>query len=986
MMRMNVPVRIEMLGGLRVLHGDRVISRFQTQKTAALLAYLAIQPGQSFAREAVGELLWPGADPVAVRNRLNQAVSSLRRQLHPPGSDRAFVIQAGHHSLALSEPSVRTDMTEFQELVEGSLADQARAVTLYRGELLSGLNEEWILPLRSLLHDRCMAALDQLTKSAALERRWLLALEFNARMIGLGAGSTEVHARQMELFVRAGRPSSALRHYQHLANHLQGEAFQEIEKWRHQASQMMAGSAGASIEAAPHAAVTIEVPSGRRQTPNLPRSLSTFYGREEELERARALISSGTRIVTFAGLGGAGKTRLAIEAAWNLLPLFENATFIACEDMADASDLTGAAAIALGDSDSKRMLLVLDQLEHLVDAGLYELRSFLESHANVQCLVTSRQILGVAGEVPVTLGPLPVPAEDKTQSLSEISENPSIALFLSRAQAARQDFQLTDRSVGTIVALVRCLEGIPLALELAAAWARTLTPSQMLDRVQRLADRLESRRRDILPRHRSMRAAIEGSFEILPPECSRVLTRLSAFRGGWTVEAANHLCPGVAIDEALQTLVERSFISVTSENGESRFSMLETIRSFASACLTRDEAVDCRWLHAEYFRDRINTLMRRSAQPPFAELHQDHANLLAALDWFVNLERWESGVDLAVGLTRLWKLHGRIREGIERLERIAWFAEDSDLASRDRARLQACLGELYHLQGRSEEGKSALQDALDLFQEAEDPFSLIETKFALQQIHHNAGDFPSAESLLHEILPMAEEQGRLDALARCWLRLGNIAVELGQNDEARHRYETSLKVARSVGELERVAAALTNLGNLALQVGDPDLALNWLNEALQIYKDLNFWPGARSALLNVAAAQHRKGLFEEAAQSLLEVLASGLEEGRLVIDLLNLAGSVLLDLGEPRRAIEAFAGAEAIGNSLQLNSRGIERTKFEEPRARARDLVGGQVHDDHWLLGQSMTAEESLARAETVLKELTYNPLTRRCTQGEPKG
>jgi hypothetical protein len=491
--------RIELLGGLRVRLADKIIARFSTQKSAALLAYLAFYRHQTHPREVLLEMLWPESDPHAGRARLSTALWSLRRQLEPPDTPSGSVLQATHFAIGLNPAVVTTDVAEFlaafrraARATNGSerLRWLRQAAQLYQGELLPGCYEEWVLAEQRRMAD-LYEQVEHVLRAADLKTGTLVA--------GL-----------------ATLPKS-------------------------DASPTSAASA------------------------SLPATFTRFFGREEELARLQEWLSPLTalslrpRLVTLTGAGGTGKTRLSLEAARRLAEVYQEAVWwVSLADLRDPGLIGSSLVEALPLSRSGTIepleqviaflkarqgapsLLVLDNFEQLVEEGAQIVQTLLEQAPGLTCLVTSRRLLTLAAEHELALLPLPVPQGG--EPLERLSLNESVKLFMDRAQQIRTDFQVTHKNAAAVAELCGKLEGIPLALELAAARIRVMTPGQMLSLMQQRFDLLVSRKQDAIERHQSLQAAVEWSYQLLSPELRDFFAQLSVFRGGWTLEAAEVVC------------------------------------------------------------------------------------------------------------------------------------------------------------------------------------------------------------------------------------------------------------------------------------------------------------------------------------------------------------------------------------------------------------------------------------------------------------
>ncbi|HLV80456.1 MAG TPA: AAA family ATPase, partial [Chthonomonadaceae bacterium] len=456
---MHTLCRIELLGGLCLRQGDRVITRFSTQKTANLLAYLAYFRHQCHPREVLIEMLWPDCDPDAGRNRLSTALWSLRRLLEPPGVPAGTVLQTTHFDVGLNASAVTTDVTDFLAAFRNAARSKTpserrqhllRAVELYQSELLPGFYEDWALTAQRRLADLYEQA-----------KRFLT------------ANSQQVDALET---IASSLPST-------------------------------------------------DTDSDRLPPASLPAAFTRFFGREEELARLQEMLSplsrlsSRPRLVTVTGTGGIGKTRLVLEAARRLHQAYAGALwFVSLADISDPRWIGNALIEALhlprtGNREpleqvtaflkerSASTLLILDNFEQLVEGGAKIVQSLLEQAPALMCLVTSRRLLRLSSEREFALLPLPVPhREDQSERLSLYE---SVRLFIDRAQTVRPNFQVTNKNAPAVAALCYALEGIPLALELAAARAQVLTPEQMLAQMRRRFAFLVSKQRDVVERHQS---------------------------------------------------------------------------------------------------------------------------------------------------------------------------------------------------------------------------------------------------------------------------------------------------------------------------------------------------------------------------------------------------------------------------------------------------------------------------------------------------
>jgi predicted ATPase/DNA-binding SARP family transcriptional activator len=980
--------RIELLGGLAVVQGDRRITRFQTQKTGALLAYLALHPGRNHSREALAEMLWPDGDPVAIRNRLNQAISSLRRQLHPPELGPGTVLVTDHHSLGINSQIISTDVEEFERLIKlaersETEADKSKhleaAVALYRGELLDGYYEEWVFGSRMHLADLYDKVLHQLIRSHVAMGDPDRAIEFARLRLQLDPYHEAHHVILMRLYNRAGRPKSALKQFEDLGRALlqfEDEPSEVALKYKSQAEALLNDQPvdgdlddqfedGASKRQFDHGSASKEIQS------NLPRIVSSFVGREREIEEIRARIEDqGDRLITILGLGGFGKTRLAIEIGWLLLHRFKSRVFFV--QLANSNDrdqiVNELIKVLIPEStdvpnprqaiidrlnDSGESLLILDNLEHIAEsAAADQVAELLANVPELRIMATSRLPLNLEGEVQFSLAPLPVPDLDSTD-LKALASNPTIALFVDRAQSVKADFQLTERTAEAIVQLGNRLEGMPLALELAASWARILTPSQMLEQIESNANHLESRRKDISPRHRTLRAAFDGSFNLLSEEHQQLLLRLTVFRGGWNLEAAQSVAPDLDVLSGLQALEESSLIQSIPTDNSIRFGMLETVRTLTASMIDPAVKAHAEQLHANHFCSLASKELRIGEL--IAAIGADYLNFIGALSWLDEHAEPERFAELAWTVSRYWEFRGLMADGREWLQK----AVAKDATSKGaKAKLNYAIASLDWFDGNFEHAWERMSDASKVFQDLDLKPELLRARFVLQLEAHRVGDYEKAKRLLTENLQLAQDLGDLGSEARCWMALGNVAIEEEQFTAAQDNYERSLEVARRSGEPGRIAPALANLANLAVIRGQFDAAKTWIEEATNLVRySSHRWLIAMNLIIK-GRLENEIGEHRDAAATLITAVREAPVEKLVFWRFLFQFGFALNGLGFKKEAIRLFGYGESYRDRIGEKHRGFEMRQYETRLALIRDLADPREFSEQFEIGRNMGRDD----------------------------
>ena len=717
------PWRIEMLGSFGVCLDTQRITRFKSHKAAVLLAYLALYPTHPHSRDELLTLFWPDDELDAARNRFRVTLSSLRRQLEPPNVSPGDILQADRLTVSLRTQALTTDVQEFEAALEGGLhAEEGepqiallrRAVDTYHGELLPGFLDDWVLGERNRLAEQHQQALHRLVRGLVAVQDVAGALNYALLALQADPLREESYRDAMRLYAALGQPSAAL----HLYAELERLLVEKLEvrpgpATRHLAAQIaerlghgVAVASGAPSEPAPPSVspAATSMPIRPPESVCLPVPLTRFFGREPEIAALLARMhgseeAAPTRLLTLMGVGGAGKTRLAIETArrWQTSP-DETVRFVPLAELSDPRQIPAAIAASLRlplapgqDTFSLvcaalaacRTLLVLDNLEHLAEEAAPLVAALLEQAPDLTCLVTSRRSLGIAGEEEWTIAPLPLPEARPTDSLSPLLACPSVQLFVDRAQAVLPHFQVTARNAAEVAALCRDLEGIPLALELAAARARVLTPGQMRIHLAQRFELLVNRRAGKDARHRSLHAAIEWSVQLLPPDLRRLFLQLCVFHGGWTLEAAEavlgesdgrgEVWGASSLLEGLEQLRVDSLIVAEEVAGEMRFRMLETLREFAAAELSAEARERLAARHAIYYADlaeeAMGCLKGREQARWLDRLEQERPNLRAAYETarsVPNKGAAERGLWLTRALWRFWVARGPLEEGRER--------------------------------------------------------------------------------------------------------------------------------------------------------------------------------------------------------------------------------------------------------------------------------------------------------------------------------
>jgi predicted ATPase/DNA-binding SARP family transcriptional activator/Tfp pilus assembly protein PilF len=1003
--------QITLFGNLLAHRNGQAMERFPTQKTASLFALLAYDPHRRHTREMLATTLWPDADPAAARDRLSQALTWLRPRLEPEGIVRGDVLITDRLSVALNPERLQTDVGAFRASLEAARKAETpslksavltQALQFYTGDLLPDDYTDWVLTERRHLHEFYLSALRELQALREAAGDLEQALELARRVLAADTLQEEAHQELIRLLAATGRTAAALLQFRELKRLLAAELGVEPSP----ATQALVERLQ---QQAPLPQPTLPLPESIRPTPiALPRPLARFFGRDVECAHIAALIhTEGARLVTLTGTGGAGKTRLSLTVAARLTEAFAGAiVFVPLADLDNIRLAPAAIAAALrltGTStrlpleqvvealSQRPYLLVLDNLEHLALDSVPLVRELLERVPTLSLLVTSRQRLGLEGEQEVSVPSLPLPLPDAP--LEQILAAPSIQLFADRARSVRPDFEITAANAATVARLCALLDGIPLAIELCAAWAQTLTPTQMLESLDRRFDLLVSRRTDITPRHRTLRAALEYSYLQLPEPLQQLFLRLSVFRGGWSLEAAGAVCYEEAPDHlallaALTELRERSLILAepirTERNdGTMRYRLLDTLREYASELLSYADRTARRRAHALYFLCLAEQLEPRLTSPDperwLNEMQREGENLHTALTWCLANREVEMGLRLGGAMGQYWAQRGPLHEGEHWLRQLLDLTEATETPVLPAAAVQAkagnALGNLLWSQGKYDEARVAHERALVLRRAAEDRSGIAESLYNLGITAYRQEDFIAARTFLVESRTIAEAQGDRAGVARVLLNLGNLAFDQKHRTEARALYQQSITLERELGNKQRVAKALNNLGLLALGEGDQEEAATIFTEALAIYRELTDDYGTTTALANLGTVARLLGQPEHARSLINEGLRLAQALGDRFITVHHLLQLGILDAqeGAPARGVLLLSHARYLFEKMVGSRRIIGADGYREALNTARLALGAPTFRVFWSRGQSESLTSIVAAALAPLPSWEQN-------------
>jgi predicted ATPase/DNA-binding SARP family transcriptional activator/Tfp pilus assembly protein PilF len=936
MVQPGTDLRIVTLGGLSITYGGAPLGGLASRKAEALLVYLACQRRPQ-PRDLLADLLWDDAPSERARGNLNVLLSSLRQQLGPYllsdrltaafNSEAPYWFDAQELEQGFSEAAFSTHAA----LDEEQAARVEACLAHYRGDFLQGFVirnatqfEQWVVASQEHCRRLVTRARRALLERAVTVGAYRAGIAHAHALLAVDPYDEGTREQLLRMLAASGQRAAALAHYaefrQQLARELNtspGEPlstlFQQIRSgaFPPPAVSTIALASPVTVERAAERAVPLAfaAPPAHPGVRNAPFQPTSFIGRRAELEQiAVSLADPACRLLTLLGPGGVGKTRLALEAAALANPDFaDGVIFVPLAGVAQPELLPDAIAAALefrfaGRNDprdqliaflrNKQLLLVLDNFEHL-DGAAEQLNTLLHQAPRLRMMVTSRRLLQLSAEWTCTITGLDCPpaAQGPTETLvwQGLEEYSAVRLFVQRAQRARIDFALTTDQLPAVVQICRLVEGLPLAIELAAAWVRTMSCTQIAAELAHNLDLLSTRLVDVPERHRSARAVFEQSWRLLSIEEQNALARLSICRGGFTLDAARAMLTtdgsaGRGDEHALSIVSRLIETSLVRQSSPVRYEIHELVRQFAATGLSADEMARLQACHSAYYldfvRDQQPALYGREPLQALAAFRADLDNVREA--WATAVRTGDShriGRALA-GLRRYCDMVGLLHEGA------ALFAA----------------------------AQTRLRDTAATTGAPEDRLLLAELLLAQARIHSKLTHYDQSSQLVAEavMLAQATESPRIEAFARC--QLGTSLLIQGRRDEASEQLDQALALARSAGEPLAEAEALQAQAIIAHNRGVIAEARALWQRALALYRAAGdrMWEGL--VLNNLSVAAYATGDYQEAERRMAQALALHEATGDLQGQpyTLNNLGSLARVRGDYGLARSRFEGALAI--------------------------------------------------------------------------
>lgn len=950
------------------------------RKDASLLAYLALYP-KSHRREHLATLFWGDTPDFKARSSLRTALSDLRKAL---GKE---AVLTGRETITLDPAlSLWVDVYELNKILdtlkkENSAAQLSQSdFSLLSQELLPDFTDDWLIPVRTTLWNRRIETLFQVAVRERAQQHYAQAIQWAQRALQLDAANEAAHQLVMACQVALGDTAAAFRQYELcrrvLRKELDAEPSHETKLWYETLRRT-----GTTKTLAP-------------QRTNLPDPLTSFIGREQEIQ-ALNLLCQRTRLTSLTGAGGAGKTRLALELGHAQMAHFADGVWwVELSPLSDVALIPHQVAKALGIQENpqepltetllyflraRQALLILDNCEHLLEGCAEFVATLLSTCPGLTVLTTSREALNLSGEQVYHVTPLGIPRAP-IESLAEVAlAFPAVRLFVERAQLANSRFCLDDANALAVVRICQRVDGIPLAIELAASRIREMNAADLAARLALSFDLLVGTRRS-QPRQQTLRALIDWSYNLLTEREQALFRQLSVFAGGWTLETlAGVVGPGddsthpdetLSLMRVLEALVDKSLATADITLDETRYTLLKTVREYAHAKLEQaGEASRLQRQHAAYFArlaEQYNTMLKGAAiRNGMLRLKTEHDNLHVALQWALVHDPSNLGLRLTGALANFWAFSRQLAEGREWSEQMLTVAQKQNTLAYARG-LSAC-GTMAWANDEFEPALTRHTQALALFRAHSAFAEMAETLGNLGMQFYLLGDYARALECEQEAVQTARLTGDSWTLSNALLLFGITRMQGGEPAQARVAFTEGLEIARACEHFQLVCYLLSNLGAAATEDGHYAQANVAYQEAVAIADEIQDEFAMAGTRREWAFSLLKRGEPERARSLFAETLKLAVNGGRHSMAIHALDGLGMCAAGlEPTPSVARLLGAtEALRAKMNYVREPLGQSLYDRMLERLVTALGDAVVAEELAAGQILTLEQALAWINT---------------------
>ncbi len=847
-------VKISLLGGFQLEVHQQIISRLESRKVESLLAFLVMYQDRPHTREVLVGMFWPDMPETKAKANLRRALYVIRKALK---NQQDHILTESNQVQFDPMSRALLDVKNFEQYISKAkslselekLNHLEQAIEIYRGPFMDGYYDDWLIEQQQRLADVHLNGLELLSNCQSALGQYEKAIESCQQLIALQPTHEQAYRQKMSHHYHLGQQQQAQQTY-HVCK-------LTLQQWGVQLSP--------ETQTLYEQILKHEVPVAKKVTPNnLPQQLTKFVGRVEELDQIEKLLNEDEcRALSLIGPGGIGKTRLGIQAASQLLDQFEDGVyFIPLVDVDSEELMMTSMADVLGLSflpgvspkhqlidyvRTKKLLLVLDNFEHLIE-GTFILAELLQQSTQVKALVTSRESLKLQGEWVLDIHGLAVPEVDAT-SIEDFS---AVSLFLNSARRIHSGFVLEGSERPFLVQICQMVQGIPLALELAATWVRALSCQEIASEIQQNLDFLSTSSKNLPERHQSLQAVFEYSWTLLSKEERLVLKRLSVFQGGFRKEAAEAVAGA-----SVSVLLGLMYKSLLKRNSAGLYELLDVVRQYSFAKLRKTSKATklTKALHSQYYADFVN---QRTADlkggrqiETLSAFANEISNIRAGWEWSVVQAKEEEIAKYLEGLFLFFDMKGWFEEGKATFGFAAHQASGQSTFLLGKIMSREAM--LYERSNQLDDAKTMLEKALKQIQKENHIEELAFGLNALGTVEDILGNYDKAEQAFEQSLQLYQAGTDDWGLARVLINYGILHWEKGHYEQAASHYQQSLQLCEKIQDQWGIARAYNNLGGVAYALNVFEDANDWYQKSLKAYEVIGNWWAKSNVLNNLGA-------------------------------------------------------------------------------------------------------------------------------------